>query len=153
MGKLSTAAMFKEESYDASYNHDDDESQLVLTKMSTHDQFKRSRILQGLIIAVGVLLFCVLIILLSVEKTKVSTHEGGQLRGKQNPVKLVASESVATEPSELTSGPRVSTTPSELTTSPSVSTTPSELTASPSDSTSTKHDYSNTKSLQQLTAR
>ena len=147
--------MFKEESYDASYNHDDDESQLVLTKMSTHDQFKRSRILQGLIIAVGVLLllFCVLIILLSVERTKVSTHEGGQLRGKQNPIKLVASESVATEPSELTSGPRVSTTPSELTASPSVSTTPSELTASPSDSTSTKYDYSNTKSLQQLTAR
>ena len=147
--------MFEEESYDASYNHDDDELQLVLTKMSTHDQFKRSRILQGLIIAVGVLLllFCVLIILLSVERTKVSTHEGGQLRGKQNPVKLVASESVATEPSELTSGPRVSTTPSELTASPSVSTTPSELTASPSDSASTKHDYSNTKSLQQLTAR
>ena len=132
--------MFKEESYDASYNHDDDESQLVLTKMSTRNQFKRSRILQGLIIAVGVLLLlcCVLIILLSVEKTKVSTHEGGQLRGTQNPIKLVASESVATEPSELTSSPRISTTPTELTASPSDSTNPSMTTPTQSPSNSSQ---------------
>lgn len=98
-------AMNKEECYDLSYTHDDDESQLVLAKMRTRDQFKKSRIFQGLIAAVAVLLLlcCVLIILLAVEKTKV-LKQGGT----PNPVKLAAPETVPTEPSELTSSPCVS---------------------------------------------